>query len=225
VKAEIKALIISGNKFLYASVKGICRLWAQPRFDAFHQLLIFIESLWSWPVLQVGKQEVVARSEIMAVRRVVKQLPVEMLQQRSSASSCVRMRTVTEEYYTGCQYFTLFLVFRNTLVTLLWSLVAWIPLSVFLSYPRKQLPSALWQADVCLNFFGLSSECVRIHCFDCSLVSTFTNETQVSSPVTRTMWLRNSSPSLWYRSKKSQSRSHPLRFFTRPWAFSEPTLR
>jgi hypothetical protein len=43
---------------------------------------------------------------------------------------------------------------------------------------------------------------VCIHCFDYSLVSTFTNETHVSSPVTRTMSLRNSSPSLWYHSKK-----------------------
>jgi hypothetical protein len=30
-------------------------------------------------------------------------------------------------------------------------------------------------ADVCLNFFGLFGECVCIHCFDCSLVSPFTN--------------------------------------------------
>jgi hypothetical protein len=32
-------------------------------------------------------------------------------------------------------------------------------------------------ASVCLNFFGLFGECVWIHCFDCSLVSTFANET------------------------------------------------
>jgi hypothetical protein len=31
------------------------------------------------PVLQVGKQVVVAQSEIRAVRRVVKQVPVDML--------------------------------------------------------------------------------------------------------------------------------------------------
>jgi hypothetical protein len=44
--------------------------------------------------------------------------------------------------------------------------------------------------------------CVCIHCFDCCLVSIFTNETQVSSPVTGTTRLKNSSPSLWYRSEK-----------------------
>jgi hypothetical protein len=44
------------------------------------------------PVLRVDKQVVVAQSEIMAVRRVVKQLPAEMLQQCSSASSCMRMQ-------------------------------------------------------------------------------------------------------------------------------------
>jgi hypothetical protein len=43
---------------------------------------------------------------------------------------------------------------------------------------------------------------VCIHCFDCSLVSAFTNETQVLLPLTCMMWLRNSSPSLWYRYKK-----------------------
>jgi hypothetical protein len=45
------------------------------------------------PLLQVGKQVVVAQSEIRVVRRVVKQLPVETLQQYSSASSRIRMRT------------------------------------------------------------------------------------------------------------------------------------
>jgi hypothetical protein len=56
------------------------------------QLLIIIEASWFQPVLQAGKQAVVARSEIRAVRRVVKQLPVEMLQQYSSASSCTVCR-------------------------------------------------------------------------------------------------------------------------------------
>jgi hypothetical protein len=40
---------------------------------------------------------------------------------------------------------------------------------------------------VYLKLFGLSGECACIHCFDCSLLSTFTNETQVSSPVTHMM--------------------------------------
>jgi hypothetical protein len=65
-------------------------------------------------------------------------------------------------------------------------------------------------ADVYLNFFGLSGECVRIHCFNCSLVSTFTNKTQVSSPVTRTMRLRNSSPSLCHSKNVHKNRSHSL---------------
>jgi hypothetical protein len=48
----------------------------------------------------------VVRREIRAVRRLVKQLPAEMLQQPSSASSCTRMRKriVMEEHYTGCQH-------------------------------------------------------------------------------------------------------------------------
>jgi hypothetical protein len=62
--------------------------------------------LWSKPILQVGKQVVVARSEIRAVRRVVRQLPVEMLQQCSSANSCMQTHIVMEEYYkyTACQH-------------------------------------------------------------------------------------------------------------------------
>jgi hypothetical protein len=49
---------------------------------------------------------VVARSEIRAVWRVVKQVPVEMLQQWSSASSCIWTRNVIEGHYeyTVCQH-------------------------------------------------------------------------------------------------------------------------
>jgi hypothetical protein len=53
----------------------------------------------------------------------------------------------------------------------------------------------------------LLGKCVCLHFFDCSLVSTFTIETQVSSPVTGMVCLRNSSPSLWHRSKKSKPKT------------------
>jgi hypothetical protein len=42
-------------------------------------------------------------------------------------------------------------------------------------------------ADVHLNLFGLFGEDFCNHGFDCSLVSTFTDEAQVPTPVTRTM--------------------------------------
>jgi hypothetical protein len=188
VTVEIEALVVSGNTFLYACIKEICPLWAQPHFDTFHQLSFIVEALWSQPVFQVGKRMVVAWSDIRAVRRLVKQLPVEMLQQCSSANSCMRMRFVMEEHYTGYQHsmpfvlngqsYAVFLVFHDTLLTLLWSCVAWIPPSSLFYCNRKQLPSAFWQADnVCLNFFGLFGECVCIHSLDCFLISTFTNET------------------------------------------------
>jgi hypothetical protein len=54
VTAGIEAFVISRNKFLYACVKEDSRLWAQPHFVTFHQLLIIIEVLWSQRVLQVG---------------------------------------------------------------------------------------------------------------------------------------------------------------------------
>jgi hypothetical protein len=71
-------------------------------------------------------------------------------------------------------------------------------------FPCQKTAAISFLADnVSLNFFGLFGECMCINCFDCSLVSTLTNETQILSPVTRRMQQRNSSPSLWYRSKKN----------------------
>jgi hypothetical protein len=50
---------------------------------------------------------------------------------------------------------------------------------------QKQLLSTFWEADiVCLNVLGLFRECVFIHCFDCSSLSAFTKETEISLPVT-----------------------------------------
>jgi hypothetical protein len=42
VAAKIEALVVSGDKFLYARVKEICRLWAQLCFYIFHQLFIIV---------------------------------------------------------------------------------------------------------------------------------------------------------------------------------------
>jgi hypothetical protein len=155
----IKAFAVTGNKLLYACVKEACRLWAQRRLDTFHQLLIIAEVLWFQPVLQVSKQVIVARSEIRTVRWVLKQLLVELLQQCSSASNCTQARIVMEAHCTFHAFRSewrgaVIYVFRNTLLTLLWSLVAWIPPSALLSCPRKQSPSTSWQADnVWLNFW------------------------------------------------------------------------
>jgi hypothetical protein len=62
---------------------------------------------------------------------------------------------------------------------------------------------------------------VSIHCLDCSLVSTFSNEIHVSSPVTCMMWLKNSSSALWYRSKKVKAKPF-FALCVHLWAFSEP---
>jgi hypothetical protein len=35
--------VVSGIKFLYASVKQVCHLWAQTRFDTFHQLSLLLK--------------------------------------------------------------------------------------------------------------------------------------------------------------------------------------
>jgi hypothetical protein len=46
---------------------------------------------------------------------------------------------------------------------------------------QKTVAISFLANNVCLNFFSLFGECVCIHCFDCSLVSTFANENQDSS--------------------------------------------
>jgi hypothetical protein len=121
-----------------------------------------------------------------------------------------------------------FLLFHNTLVTLLWSLVAWLPPSALLSCPRKQFTSAFWQTTFVWTFwsfsFGFFGACVCIHCYDCFLVWAFTNETQVSSPVTHMMRLRNLLPSLWYHCKKWKPKAVSA-IYTHTWAFLESMLR
>jgi hypothetical protein len=153
VSAGIETLLLSGIKFVYACVKEVYRLWDEPCFDTLHQLLITVEELWSQPVLLVFKQVAVARS-------VVKQLPVEMPQQCSSANAHCHEEVLyrMSAFHAFCYEwpYAVFSVLRNTLVTLLWSSIAWIPSSAPLSCRRKQLPSDLWQRDnVCLNFFNL----------------------------------------------------------------------
>jgi hypothetical protein len=88
---------------------------------------------------------------------------------------------------------------------------------------QRTVPVSFTANNICLNFFGLFGECLYIHCFDCSLVSTFTNETQVSSSVTRMMWMRKLWRSLWYRSKKIKPKSFSA-FYPYPSEFSEPIL-
>jgi hypothetical protein len=53
-----------------------------------------------------GKQVVIARSDIGAVRSVEKQLTVEMLHRCSSASIFTQMGIIMAEHYTSCQHST-----------------------------------------------------------------------------------------------------------------------
>jgi hypothetical protein len=45
VTVGIEALVVSGNAVLYACVKQVCRLRAEPSFHTFHQLLINVDAL------------------------------------------------------------------------------------------------------------------------------------------------------------------------------------
>jgi hypothetical protein len=53
---------------------------------------------------------VAARSKTKVLRRVVRQLPVKILQQCSSASSCMWTHIVMKERYTVCQHSTFFVL-------------------------------------------------------------------------------------------------------------------
>jgi hypothetical protein len=90
VTAGNAELVISENTFLYACAKDVCCLWSQLCFDTLCQLLIIAEVLWPQPILQVGKQVVVAQSKIKAVKRAV--------QQCSNASNYMTMHIVMEEH-------------------------------------------------------------------------------------------------------------------------------
>jgi hypothetical protein len=135
-----------------------------------------------------------------------------------------------EEHYTGCQQSTPFVLHGPTQfvsVSQYTSDVTVVPCcmnyTISTTFPSQKIGVIRFLADICLNLFSLLGECMCIQCFNCSMASTFKNENQVSSPLTQTMWLRNSSPALWYCSKKSQSWNHSV-FCAHPWAFSEPIL-
>jgi hypothetical protein len=66
VTTEIEALLVLGSKVLYACVKEICHLQAQPHFDTFHHSIM----LKCYDPNQLRDQD---------CRRMVRQLPVEML--------------------------------------------------------------------------------------------------------------------------------------------------
>jgi hypothetical protein len=221
-----------GNTFLYVCVEEACYLWAQPCSDTFHLLPIITEALWATSVLQVGKQVVVARSEIRSLRRLVKQLQVEILHQCLSASGSMQTYIVIEEHYTGCQHFTpfflngpmpfFFLVFCNTLVMLLWSHVVWIPPSAYFSVPENSCHQLSGRQRLFKLFQFVCWMCV--HPLLWQLISAFTNETQVSSFVTHIMWLRNLLPFLWYCYKKVVAEAIFCVLCT-SWVFLEPILR
>jgi hypothetical protein len=165
--------------------------------------------IWHLPLLG-------AWSEIRAVRRVVKQLSVHMLEceqpyanmhwnggalHQMSAFLCSEW---SYSYFIVSPY--------------IFDVILWIHNEHSFSIPKAicyQLSDRRF-----LKLFWLFGECAYIHCSNCSLVLIFTNEIQISSPVTDNMWLRHSSPSLWNCSKKSKQKLVSA-FCVHPWAFSE----
>jgi hypothetical protein len=121
---------------------------------------------------------VFAWSEIRAVRRVVKQLLVEMLQHYSSASICMWTLLVMEEHYTGFQHSTPFILdgpmqsalppqYTSDIIVVPYCMTSIISTP---SLPQKIVVISFLADNICLNFVGLFSECMCIHCFGYSLV-------------------------------------------------------
>jgi hypothetical protein len=101
------------------------------------------------------------------------------------------MRTliVMEEHYIGCQYFTsfvqewtyvAFLVFRKQYTSNIIVVPRCMNSTIRTDFLSQKTVAISFLADnVYLNFFGLCGECVCIHWFDCTLVSSVINETQI----------------------------------------------
>jgi hypothetical protein len=96
-----------------------------------------------------------------------------------------------EEHYTGCQHSTPFVLNGPTQFfcgILQYTGDILVPCCMNSTISTPFLPQKTvaisFLADFSLNFYGLFVECECIHCFDSSLVLSFTNEAQISSPVT-----------------------------------------
>jgi tRNA(Arg) A34 adenosine deaminase TadA len=108
---------------------------------------------------------IIAHCEITALRRVLKQLQVEVFQQCISASSYVQMCIILmEEYFIECQRSTPFVLngpmhFYCVLeytweVTVVPCYMNSTTSTIFLSQE-----TVFWNQTVCLNFFDLCGEC------------------------------------------------------------------
>jgi hypothetical protein len=132
---------------------------------------------------------VATQSKIRAVTGMVKQLPVEMLQECKQLYACMHCHREAPHhmsaFHTFCSKWLALRSFFSVLQHTCDIIVVPFCMNSAISTPflSQKTVAISFLADVCLNLFGLFRECVCIHCFDYSLVSTFTNETPVSSPV------------------------------------------
>jgi hypothetical protein len=188
-------------------------LCGQPPFDTFQD-----------------KQVVVARSENGAVTVVFMQLRVGTLQQCSECAQLyvyvlylswrnttpyVSIPRLSSEWRAICSLFSFAMYFCRYFSPFCMNSTISIH---FLS--QKTVAISFVVDDGYLKYFSLFDEFVCIHCFDSSLVSKFTNDTNVSRSVM--MLLRNSSP-FWYLSKNVKAKPCSA-FCAHPWAFSESML-
>jgi hypothetical protein len=87
VTSRTEALVATGKKCLHSCANEVYHLCAQSCFDTVHQLPIIVEVLRSQPFLSVCKQP-----------------SLEMLQQWSSAKSCMQTCIVREANYVRCPH-------------------------------------------------------------------------------------------------------------------------
>ena len=69
----------------------------QPVIDSIHELFVDVEALGSQPDLYLGEETVIAWYQVRAVRRVVENPPLEVLDYSICASRGVGPRVVVQE--------------------------------------------------------------------------------------------------------------------------------
>lgn len=119
-----------------------------------------------------------------------------------SADRCMRMLIVMGKDDTGCQHSAPCVVIGPTQFSTV-SQYTCVIIAVH-SYTNSAISAPFLSQDtVATSFlagrrlftpFGLLGRCVRFNCFDCSLVSTFTNGTQVTFITIFVLWLKKSEP-------------------------------
>jgi hypothetical protein len=155
-----------------------------------------------------------------------------MLQQCSSASMCMQTHIVIGEHYTICQHSMLY-VLNGQPYAISFSVLQYASDVILVPYwmnftistlccLRKQVPSAFWQAEVCLNFYS----CFMNVCASTTLTALWFQHSQMNP---RFLHLYNVTEKfiaifVGIALKNLQKPKPYSALYTHPWVFSDPIL-